>query len=139
MDDQFIAAEVESLHRFIEQWFNGTVQKTTESFSRLSNSWPEGFTLIDPNNKSHSSSVLLKSTYDHFGKFPCLSIQVRNIRTSRHLPGVAVAVYEEWHVDTHETEARLCSATFTFEAADPSRPQWVHIHESKLATGANAL
>ena len=128
-----IAAEVESLHQFIQQWFNGAVPKTDEVFARLSASWPEGFTLVDPRNKCHSSTELLESTYQLHGKFPHLSIHIKKMKVSRHRSGTAIAVYEEWHVEPIETEARLCSATFAFESAHPGRLSWVHIHESKLA------
>jgi hypothetical protein len=133
MSTELVAAEVENLHRFIERWFNGTVPKTIDSFARLSSSWREGFTLIDPHNKSHSSQELLESTYELHGKFPRLSIQIKGISISCRLPCVAIAVYEEWHIEPHETEARLCSAMFSFEASHPGSAKWVHIHESKLA------
>ena len=133
MDTVIVAAEVENLHQFIQQWFNGSIPKTEDAFARLSTSWPHGFTLIDPHNKCHSSTELLKSTYQLHGQFTKLSIQIKSIRVTSHLSGAAVAVYEEWHVEPIESEARLCSATFAVEADHPGRLSWVHIHESKLA------
>lgn len=128
-----VAAEVESLHQFIQRWFNGSVPKTPESFSRLSTSWPEGFTLIDPHNKRHSSAELLESTYKLHAKFPSLSIEIRNMSISHRSPGTSVATYEEWHLDPDGIEARLCSATFAFNGACPDQLHWIHIHESMLA------
>lgn len=126
-----VAAEVRDLHRFIQSWFNGTVPKSPETFERLARAWPEGFTLVAPDHARRTSKDLLASNYAQHGQFPSLSIEIRRL-DARTNDGVAVAMYEEWHIDRLHTEARACSATF---AVVGTQLRWIHVHESPLADG----
>lgn len=125
--------EVIDLHRFFNAWFNGTVPKTGAQFDRVRRVWPGLLTMIAPDNSVRAAAQLLDATYAQHGAFPGLSIRIENLRISApEGSGVAVARYEEWHVDEHETDVRLCSATLVESGSAPNGVRWLHIHESGL-------
>lgn len=130
MNTTTIALEVLGLHHFLQSWFNGTVPQSPESFERLATAWPQGFTLIAPDHARRGSVELLAATYAQHARWPALTIEIRNLE-ARVSGGVAIAHYEEWHIDPSATEARMCSATF---AVVDGGLRWVHIHESRLAS-----
>ena len=134
------ANEVVDLHRFFQDWFNGAVPKSEKVFRRVEVAWPEPFTLVDPKNGIHASASLLRDTFNLHGAFPELRIQIRALAISE-IPDtlVAVARYEEWHVDENETEGRMCSATLLRQSEASAEVRWVHIHESKLKPVRDAL
>lgn len=133
LDVNRVTAEISDLHAFLEKWFNGVLPKSREAFSRLSTAWPPNFTLIDPHNQRHSARSILEQTYDQHGQFRGLSIQIKNVRVGWASGEVVVATYEEWHVDSEQTEARLCSATLVPAPAGTTASMlWIHVHESML-------
>jgi putative acetyltransferase len=131
------ATEVIDLHRFFQDWFNGTIPKNEQVFQRVAAVWPESFVLVDKRNGLHDAASILQDTYDFHGAFPKLKIHIRGLVVTE-IPGTSVAVarYEEWHVDENETEARLCSATLVCSPESGS-VRWVHIHESKIEFTGN--
>lgn len=125
--------EVIDLHRFFNAWFNGAIPKTGSEFDRVRQVWPERLTMIAPDNSILAAAQLLDATYAQHGAFPGLSIRIENLRISApEGSAVAVALYEEWHVDEHETEVRLCSATLVESGSAPNGVRWLHIHEAGL-------
>ena len=125
--------EVRELHAFFQAWFTGRVPKSRECFARVELAWPTHFTMVTPQRVRMESAALLDSTFEQHGKYPGLNIRIEKLCVM-HSPnsGVAVAVYEEWHMDESENEGRLCSATLVNQPEAPNGVQWLHIHESVL-------
>ena len=135
---KLIAVEVIGLHQFFQTWFNGTLPKDISTFDRVASVWPPSFTLIDPHNQTHNSSDLLEDTFASYGAHPKLKIRIENlsVRTIANSE-VAVALYEEWHIDGQEAEGRLCTAVLVRVEVEVVR--WVHIHESRLRSAISAF
>jgi hypothetical protein len=132
-------SEVVGLHQFLQAWFNGVVPKTRANFDRLASSWPSEFMMLSPLGALRSSTELLDQTYGEHGAYPQLRIEIRNpvvpIATSQ---GLYVVVYEEWHLDSESTEARICSATLSCRDGGVQSLVWVYAHESALPPGTSA-
>jgi len=125
--------EIHELHQFLQNWFNGAVPKTRENFARLADAWPKSFTLIFSDNEIYTAERLLEITFEQHGAFPRLSIRIDNLQiTAFAMATAAVAIYEERHIDEHEIDVRLCSATLARRPEDPTVLQWVHVHESTI-------
>lgn len=137
---EMVAQEVQNLHQFFELWFNGVVSKTADTFTRVTSAWSEPFTLVDPTNQIHTSASLLSDTFDFHGSFPNLLIQIHKLSVSATDDySVAVALYEERHINGIETEVRLCSATFVRQEISSHGTKWLHIHESSHVPHINVL
>jgi hypothetical protein len=125
--------EVIALHAFIEAWFRGTAPKTPSAFERLSNAWSSNFRLVDPKGRVHLAEELLAQTYEQYGAFPEIRIEIRATQVAPPVNlNVLVVTYEEWHCDGNNVEGRFCSATLADQKTMNAAPAWVHIHESGL-------
>jgi hypothetical protein len=129
--------EVAELHRFLEAWFNGSIEKSDDAFSRLSDAWPISLRLVAPSGDVRSSAELLDQTYSEYGAYPTLRIEVKAPSAQVLIEGVAAVVYEEWHHDYRESEGRLCSAIISFDSSAAKPARWVHIHESPIVQGGS--
>ena len=95
--------------------------------------------MVTPQGERVESAALLESTFEQHGNYPSLKIRIEKLSVTHSFnPGIAVVVYEEWHVDESETEGRLCSATRVTQPEAPNGVQWLHIHESVLRGEADA-
>jgi hypothetical protein len=131
---------VRELHRFFNAWFRGAITKDESEFARVRTVWSEPFSMVAPDMKIRTAAEVLDATHSQHGAFPGLSMRIENLRVTA-LDGTpaAVALYEEWHADEHETEVRLCSATFVEAPGMPNGVRLLHIHEASLSRGNNAL
>ena len=133
------AREVRELHALFQAWFTGRVPKSSECFARVELAWPTHFTMVTPQGERVESAALLESTFEQHGNYPSQKIRIEKLSVTHSFnPGIAVVVYEEWHVDESETEGRLCSATLVTQPEAPNGVQWLHIHESVLRGEADA-
>ena len=135
-----VRKEVLELHHFFERWFNGIPPKSEEAFARVTSVWFEPFSLIDPRNKIHDAASLLTETFNFHGAFPHLKIGIHDLSVRAAVDSnVAIACYEEWHIDTLEKEIRTCSATLVRHAPGPLGVKWLHINESSCSQPNNAI
>lgn len=131
-------AEVEALHRFIAEWFQGTEANTPENFEegfgcRLDSS----FINIQPAGQVLSRDALLSAIQDGHGTNPAFTIEIRDLTVHRELDGgrLLLVTYTEIQSGAKKsnppTNARLSSVLFErVEGAEYLN--WLHLHETKI-------
>jgi len=129
-----VEAEIVGLHRFLEDWFTAAVPNSSETFARLAQAWSAPLLLISPTNEFLSASTVLQTTMAQYGAFPGLKIGIRNLQVTAECDSaVAIALYEEWHIEQGQSsDVRLCSTAFVEDSSRPNAVRWVHVHESPL-------
>ncbi|MES2707972.1 MAG: hypothetical protein V4726_15370 [Verrucomicrobiota bacterium] len=136
---ELAAREITGLHEFFQSWFRGEVAGTEAVFSRVGTVWGPSFELIGPDSRLRNAGELIRATFDEYGRYPGLSIHIRNLVLREVAAGsVVIACYEEWHIDGETVDARLCSATLLRPHPGLERLIWMQIHESPLAGGMTA-
>ncbi len=126
-------AEVTDLHSFFQAWFNGRVANNAEIFSRVECVWGPKLVLVSPSGEVLNQGILLQNLQSDYCCSASLRIEIRNIQAHEVSSETVVAIYEEWHLDTDETEGRLCSAVLREADSTPFGLEWIHIHESPHA------
>jgi hypothetical protein len=128
MDDK-CRAEVEELHRFIEGWLTGSIEKTREQFARFEDALAEDFVIVHPSGTWQEKSAICAEFWRAHGVRPSsFAIDIQKLKVRVTAPLYCLLMYEEWQRDV-EVSGRLSSALFR-EAADGIR--WVHLHETWL-------
>jgi hypothetical protein len=128
-------AEVLRLHRFLERWLAGTLQRSEAQFDEFAQALADDFVIIHPSGnmegKEHVLADLHQAHGVHTGAF---SIEIRNLRCRVATQSWCLLTYEEWQ-HAEDTSARLSSALLR-RCPDGQRVQWVHLHETWLPRGS---
>jgi hypothetical protein len=129
--------EIEELHAFFEGWFTGRLEHTPAAFARFDDVIAAGFVLVSPEGARLERADLapfLDGAYrshvdDGF------RIWIENIHVRRLTGGYVQATYEEWQETTGaEPRGRVSSALFRERAGTPNGLEWIHVHETWLAS-----
>lgn len=127
--------EVDQLHQFFEDWFNGNIQNGDDTFGRFAKVLGEDFRIISPNANVTPKSELavgLKSAYGIWtSKEPGWHIYIKNFEGRTLGQGICLVTYEEWQGPSIEdTQKRRSSALFRSNEEKPLGVEWVHVHET---------
>lgn len=127
--------EVEDLHRFFTDWFNGAQPDTDATWSMFEHVMAPGFALVTPGGQLLERAALLESLRPLHGQHPPeaeFAISIRGFAV-RHIGAeVVVATYEEWQTLNGAERGRLSTAAFERNPAMPNRVRWLHVHETWL-------
>jgi hypothetical protein len=129
--------EIVELHRFFEDWFMGRLPDSAEAFSRFADVMADGFTMISPEGTVTGRASLLealRAAHGAHGAAGSISIRVANIQERQHRDGLCLLTYEEWQDDGAGEKGRLSSALFRLRPGAPNDVEWLHVHETWLAT-----
>ena len=127
-----IAAEIERLHQFFIDWFNGVVPKTAEAFVSFSSATSEDFHMVPPSGSLIGIDMLSKGLFDAHNQRPGVDIKVKNMRTLHEMGEFYLATYEEWQLEKGETEwkGRVSTVLLSQNDAAPAGLMWHHVHET---------
>ena len=123
--------EVEELHQFFQDWFNGVLPKTEEAYERFRNALGDGFEIVPPSGQLLSRDPLLIGLWSSHGrnKDQPMRIWVEDVRVRQISEHVFLATYQEWQERDGETKARLSTAIFKRAKAQVNGVLWQHVHE----------
>ena len=124
--------EVLELHQFFQDWFNGVLEPTDESFARFADVIDEDFVLISPSGRMTGRAPLVERLRGAHGsaKESGSRIWIESYRLHRLAGDFAVVTYEEWQEGRDgEAGGRLSTAFFGRREGMPNGVVWLHLHE----------
>jgi len=127
--------EVEELHQFFQDWFNGSVENSVTSFARFTDVMHADFTMIAPNGKQTNRGALKGSLFMMYGKRPSIKIWIENPEFRFLSNNTAMLTYEEWQQENEDAEPSTRISTVIFEQSPdsptlPNNVTWLHVHET---------
>jgi len=124
--------EIEELHQFFQDWFNGDLPQTDESFVRFADVMAADFEMVSPNGRSTTISNLQPALRQRYGSWQNGRIWIENVRVHWQKGDLLLVVYEEWQVVDGEKNGRLSSALFQQQPDLPNDLLWLYVHETWL-------
>lgn len=132
MDDR-CHEEVVQLHRFFQDWFNGTLDKTDENFRRFGEVVAEEFQIILPNGEMTDREDILVRVRDAHGGNAASGTPIRIwIDAFRSRPidaGLQLVTYQEWQQTDADPRGRRSTAVMRARPGTPNGVEWLHVHE----------
>ena len=120
-----VQKEIETLHRFFTDWFNGAVpQDETVFASGFAEKMADRFVIIPPSGQMMSREQILEAVRQNYGLHTNFEISIRNVIIQWETADFILATYEEWQAG----KGRLSTALL--EMSDPIK--WHHVHETWL-------
>ena len=132
--EEEVAAEIERLHQFFIDWFNGVVPKTAEAYASFRSATATDFHIIPPGGALVGIDALAQGLYEAHNQRPGLDIQVKKMKIRQDMGDYCLATYEEWQLEQGDTEwkGRVSSALLSRNEAAPAGLMWHHVHETWL-------
>ena len=124
--------EVVELHQFFQDWFNGILEASDESFARFADVIDEDFVIVQPNGEMTARGPLvdrLRKSHGSRKEGGQIRIWIENYRLHRSAGDLAVVTYEEWQDLGGEVRGRLSTAVFGRREEMPNGVVWLHLHE----------
>jgi hypothetical protein len=126
-----VQQEIERIHRFFEDWFNGDVEDSDQAFAAADSSLAPGFTLVSPGGQSFPRAVLLSQIRSaHGSRRGGLRIWIDDLNLHYQERGIIICGYREWQ-RVGDDPARGRRSTAVFED-DGDKLVWLHVHETWL-------
>ncbi|PSK99000.1 hypothetical protein CLV63_104224 [Murinocardiopsis flavida] len=123
-------AEIRRQHRFLQDWFAGTLPRTAEAFAPFAASTPPDFTFIDTSAARTSRPELLRQVESAHGAVPGLVIEVSEVSLIAAAGPLVIAGFTEVHVTADARTTRLVTAVLRHDPAAPGGLAWLHLHET---------
>jgi hypothetical protein len=130
-----LQTEVERLHRFFQEWFNGELDDTDAVFAAFESALAEGFHIITPDGQVLSRAEILAMVRGFRGGWQNSRIWIKECKLRAELGPVALVTYEEWQDVAGEVKGRLSSALFDLGDGRDDSLRWLHVHETWLPEG----
>ena len=132
MDDR-CREEVVQLHRFFQDWFNGTLDKTDENFRRFGDVVADGFQIILPNGELTDREEILERVRQAHGVNTVSGTPIRiwidGYRSRPIDEALQLVTYQEWQQTDGEPRGRRSTAVMRDKPGTPNRVEWLHVHE----------
>ena len=125
--------EIEELHQFFQDWFNGVLPETDASFARFAEVMAEDFEMVAPNGRSVAISSLLPALKSRHISWQNGRIWIENVRVRWQKGDLLLAVYEEWQAVDGVENGRLSSVFFQVQQGLPNNLLWLYVHETWLS------
>ena len=139
-----VEAEIQDLHRFLEQWLNGSLPAARDVFDAgLANLLDHDFINIQPAGVSLGREHLVQAIFDGHGASPDFAIKIRNVAIRRMFDNdnMVLATYEEYQRgarnSAHPENARISTALM-LDRGNGTRFRWIHIQETWLTADHHA-
>ena len=127
MNDLF-ASEILDLHRYLDAWLKGRVDRGDGEPARLASALVDDFRVIHPDGSCGDKAAVVASFAAAYGeKPPDYALEIDRIETRRLAPDLSLATYIERHRG-EPGRARIVSALLR-RCAD-GRFEWLHLQET---------
>ena len=124
--------EIEELHQFFQDWFNGDLPETDASFARFADVMAPDFEMVSPNGRSISITSLQPALRQRYNSWQNGRIWIKNVRVHWQKGELLLVVYEEWQAVDGEENGRLSSVLFQQQPNLPNGLLWLYLHETWL-------
>ena len=131
-----VQKEIVQLHEFFEAWFTGRIEQNEENLRRLADVIADEFLIVSPNANIIDKATLLTNVRKAYGSQSDqpYSIRIENLHGRRLESQLFLAVYEEWQKVGDEDKGRLTTVVFGSKTGTPNSLEWLHVHETWLAS-----
>jgi hypothetical protein len=123
------------MHEAIERWF---VTGDDDAFDRLAGVLAPEFVIVVPGGSAVDRDALLAGLADAGGSRadddPVFGIEIRHVEPRLTGDGYCLVTYEEWQSGDGDETGRVSSALFRPADGAPEGVEWVHLHETWLAS-----
>ncbi|GAA0938337.1 DUF4440 domain-containing protein [Pseudonocardia zijingensis] len=124
------AAQIDGLHRVIEDWLSGRAPRTPESFAAFADAHSPGFTMVTPDGALLSADELLPGFERAHGATPGLRIRIDDVAIVHEDAAGVVATYEEWQEGPAGRTGRRSTVLLERHAEAPHGLRSRHLHET---------
>ena len=136
-----VKREVEEMHRFFEDWFNGTLPKDDASFARFEGSISDDFVLVEPSGAVVDRATLAERLRAAHGSWPAPVngepvVEISDVRSLSHHGDTMLFAYVERQNLEGKVTRRQSTALFRSVLKKPNRLEWLHVHETWLTPPA---
>ena len=130
--------EVEELHQFFQDWFNGVLPASEQAFARVQAALAEDFEIVGPDGRHTQRAQLLpalraaRPAKARPSSQQALKIRVKKVHARKLGSDLWLVSYEEWHERGQERKGRTSTAILQVSATAPGGFLWQHVHETWL-------
>lgn len=124
--------EIEELHQFFQDWFNGDLPQTDASFARFADVMAPDFEMVVPNGRSVPIISLQPALRQRYNSWQNGRIWIKNVRVHWQKRDLLLVVYEEWQAVDGEENGRLSSVLLQQQPNLPNGLLWLYVHETWL-------
>lgn len=125
-----IEEEIIALHQFFQDWFNGKLPKTDESFARFTGAMCPDFHMVTPEGKLVELNALTDRLRNAYGLRDEMRIWIENVCVHWNQDALWLATYEEWQEIDGVVQSRISTVLLAEDAAAPGGLNWRHVHET---------
>ena len=141
MESSTAKREIEELHAFFTEWYNGEGDGSEETFRRFSGVMDDDFHMITPNADVYDRDRVLGFVRDGWGQFKKadgFAIEIRNFRVMRRMSqDTLLVLYEEWQSEPGRLDSegrvtfrgRLSVAGLRADEGKVNGWAWLFVHE----------
>lgn len=129
-------SEVLRIHNFFVLWLKGVVSKSEKIFEKeCGDALASDLVFIKTNGSVVQYSRLLEELYTAYDTQPDFDMKIRNTKVLHSYSDYCLVMYEELHYSGEtKRESRQCTALFRANVHAPLGVEWVHIHETNIAS-----
>lgn len=123
--------EIEEVHRFFVDWFNGTADRAALDLvfaPRLDN----GFNIIAPDGTRTGYADLMAHFRGSHGVNSQIQIAIRDVEIRFELEHHVLATYSEWQTGAHAHDRSRNARISTLLVTRKQPFRWLHVHETWL-------
>ena len=128
--EQACIQEIIDLHKFFQDWFDGTSPKTDAVFARFEKTTTPSFVLVSPDGSLAHRTELAPALYAGHATRPTGKIWVTDAHVLHSLGNQVVMAYQEWQTNDGVQTRRQSTAIFGVDPSTPNGVHWVHVHET---------
>lgn len=127
-----VQTEIELLHQFFADWFNGDLPKTEEAYAPFVAALADDFVIVAPGGKARERVALLQGLWDAHDSQTDIRIWIEAVQLRRVRGDIVWATYEEWQTIGGNTTGRISTAIFSRQPEGEPALKWEHVHETWL-------
>jgi hypothetical protein len=124
------AAQIDDLHRVIEDWLGGRVPRTPAVFAAFVDEHAPGFTMVSPDGALLGRDELLPGFEGAHGSAPGLRIRISDVAVVHADARGVVVTYEEWQEGPAGRSGRRSTVLLERDATAPHGLRSRHLHET---------
>ena len=133
-----IEKEIHELHQFFESWYQGKIENSEQSFSRLADVLAAEFALITPDGHVVERKQLLDLMRAEYATKPRIRIWVEDCQLGFSDQNVYLVIYEAHGIDKGRKRISLITAVLRKNHKRENGLEWMHISEVGLPSQETA-
>ena len=128
IDAESVVHEIERLHKFFEDWFNGGHDRTIDEFT---DSLDSDFYIVSPRSALSDRARIIETVGSHRGSWP-VEIRIENVHIRSEEGALLIATYEEHQNRGSQSAVLISTVGLIRDATRAGGFRWLFVHESWL-------